>query len=51
MASPEEDAKYLLTEEQERRLSEIVEEVFREFGLANEPPEAPVGSLDVARVC
>lgn len=49
MASPEEDAKYTLTEEQERRLTEHLEEVFSKFGLTDEPPEVPVNSSDVAK--
>lgn len=50
MASPEEDAKYPLTKEQQRRLDERLEEVFRDFGLSGGAlPEKPVTSSDVAK--
>ena len=48
-ASPAEMAKYPLTEEERRRLDEALEKVWREFGLADSPPESPVKSFDVAK--
>ena len=49
MASPEEDAKYSLSEEQERQLTERLEAIFREFCLGEAIPEAPTDSFNVAK--
>lgn len=48
-ASPEEVAKYPLTEEEERRLNDRLKEVFREFGLDDEEPAPPPDYRDVAK--
>ena len=50
MASPEEDAKYQLTEEQERRLSERLEKVFNDFDLGDDLPiKIPAAFFDATK--
>ena len=50
MASPEQDAKYPLTEEQVRRLDEQLEKVFEDFGLnAASLPETTVNFSDATK--
>lgn len=50
MASPEQDAKYPLTEEQRRRLNERLEKVFENFGLnATSSPETTANFSDATK--
>lgn len=50
MASPEEDAKYPLTKEQEQRLNERLEKVFSDFGLNDDLPiKLPAAFSDAAK--
>ena len=49
-ASPEELAKYPWTEEDEQKLSKLIENVFKKFGLTDEPmSEKPTAACNIAK--